>query len=116
MDGTRNGLENQAPITVFCHFKAKPGCESKLRELMIEMTRVTRSQDEGCITYVFYPQKKDPQQWMLHEVWRDPAALEGHVRNMKRQFGEPPPGARLPARMHELTETFRAVFYDPAVA
>lgn len=98
-------------LTFLFHLSGKPGVEPELKALLKEMTHVSRA-DEGCIGYTFHQQQDDPRQWVLLEQWRDRAALAAHVAHMKSRFGEPPPGARLPARLHELSESFRVVSYD----
>jgi quinol monooxygenase YgiN len=98
-------------ITVLFYCTGKPGTEQPLRELLAEMQRVSRSTDQA-VNYTFMQQADAPREWALFEQWRDQEHLGAHVANMKRQFGEPPPGARLPARMHALVEKSWYRFYD----
>ena len=102
---------DKVALNIFFHLTGKPGKDSELRALLGEMTSVSRL-DDGCIGYTFHQQKNDPRQLLLHEQWRDRAALDAHVAHMKSLFGAPPPNARLPARLHELSESCRAAFYD----
>ena len=97
-------------ISVLFYCTGKSGCEAQLRELLGAMQKVSREQD-GAIQYTFMQQADAPDQWALFEQWRDKAHLAAHVDNMKRHFGEPPPGARLPERLHELVEKSRYDFY-----
>lgn len=97
--------------TILFHVTGKPGSESQMRALLVEMTRVSREEDRA-LHYTFHQQKNDARQWMLYERWRDREHLLAHQANMKRHFGEPPAGAQLPARLHELTESFSATFYS----
>ena len=97
-------------LTILFYLTGKPDAEPRLRELLTKMTQVSRGH-EGCISYTFHQQHDDPRQWMLLEQWRDRGALDAHISDMKVQFGDPPEGARLPARLHELAESHRAVFY-----
>lgn len=99
-------------ITVLFHCTGKPGTEASLRELLGEMQRVSRTVD-GAVNYTFLQQADDPREWALFEQWRDHEHLGAHVATMKRHFGEPPPGARLPARLHALVERSSHRFYDP---
>ena len=98
-------------ITFLFHLTAKPGVELHLHALLQEMTSASRA-DAGCQQYQFLQLKSDARQWVLHEQWRDQAALDAHVAQMFLRFGAPPPGARLPARLHELSESFRVVPYE----
>jgi quinol monooxygenase YgiN len=99
-------------LTIFFHMTSKPGCEDATTALVAEMTRVSRSEDDGCIRYVFHREQGDPLRWVLYEQWRDRAALKAHMANMKRHFGDPPEGAKLPAQLHALVQDFHATSYD----
>jgi len=100
-----------AVITILFHLTIRPGAEPAVNAVLGEMTRVSRG-DDGCLNYIFHQQRDDRRQWVLYEQWRDQAALDAHVAHMKRAFGAPPPGARLPARLHEVSESFRMFNYD----
>ena len=97
-------------INVLFYCTARPGTEEKLKALLSAMQRVSRTED-NAVTYTFMQQKDNPGQWALFEQWRDRAHLEAHVANMKKQFGDPPPGAALPAKLHELVASSRFEFY-----
>ena len=90
-------------ITVLFYCTGKPGAEQPLRELLAEMQRVSRDTD-GAVSYTFMQQADAPREWALFEQWRDKQHLGAHVETMKKHFGEPPPGAQLPARLHALVE------------
>jgi len=98
-------------ITVLFHCTGKPGAEMQLRELLAEMQAISREQD-CAVSYTFMQQKDAPAQWALFEQWRDKEHLGAHVANMKKHFGEPPEGARLPLRLHALVEKSAYTFYD----
>ena len=98
-------------ITVLFYCTGKPGAEQPLRELLGEMQRVSRDAD-GAVSYTFMQQADAPLEWALFEQWRDKEHLGAHVESMKRHFGEPPPGARLPARLHALVEKSSYRFYQ----
>lgn len=97
-------------ITVLFYCTAKPGSEAPMRELLAEMQRVSRGEDQA-VSYTFMQQKDAPAEFALFEQWRDKAHLASHVENMKRRFGEPPPGAQLPARLHALAARSSFSFY-----
>ena len=98
-------------INVLFYCTAKAGSEAPLRALLAEMQRVSRDEDQA-IQYTFLQQADDPREWALVEQWRDKEHLGRHVANMKKHFGEPPPGARLPARMQALVEKHSHRFYE----
>jgi quinol monooxygenase YgiN len=97
-------------ITVLFHCTGKPGQEVPLRELLARMQAVSRDEDRA-VSYTFMQQKDAPARWALFEQWRDKEHLGAHVENMKRHFGEPPPGASLPAQLHALVERSDFTFY-----
>jgi quinol monooxygenase YgiN len=98
-------------VNVLFHATTRPGCEDAMRELVTEMMQVSRTVDDA-VTYTFHQKRGVPGEFMLYEQWRDRAHAEAHVANMKRLFGEPPPGAKLPAKMHALVESHSMTFYD----
>ena len=98
-------------ISVLFYCTGKNGTDGSLRELLAEMQCISREHDRA-VNYTFLQQADAPRQWALFEQWRDRAHLAAHVENMKRQFGEPPPGARLPARLHALVEKSSFTFYE----
>ena len=98
-------------ISVLFYCTGKAGTSAPLRELLMQMQRISREQDQA-VNYTFLQQADAPDEWALFEQWRDKAHLAAHVESMKRHFGEPPPGARLPARLHALVEKSRYSFYD----
>lgn len=98
-------------ITVLFYCTGKPGTETSLRELLGEMQRLSRSED-AALNYTFMQQADNPREWALFEQWRDKEHLGAHVANMKKHFGEPPAGARLPARLDALVEKSSYQFYS----
>jgi quinol monooxygenase YgiN len=99
-------------ITVLFYCTGKPGTDESLRALLGEMQRISRTEDRA-ISYTFMQQADNPSEWALFEQWRSRDHLEAHVANMKKHFGEPPPGARLPARLAALVQSHSHKFYHP---
>ena len=97
-------------ISVLFYCTGKPGEEGALRSLLAEMQRVSRDED-AAVAYTFLQQKDNPAEFALFEQWCDKAHLASHVETMKRRFGEPPPGAALPARLHALVAKSSFTFY-----
>ncbi|MGQ0586053.1 MAG: putative quinol monooxygenase [Gammaproteobacteria bacterium] len=98
-------------ITVLFYCTGKPGQEAPLRELLARMQRVSRDEDRA-VAYTFMQEKENPARWALFEQWRDQEHLGAHVVNMKKHFGDPPAGARLPAQLHALVERSDYTFYQ----
>jgi quinol monooxygenase YgiN len=97
-------------INVLFYCTAKPGQSDAMRALLAEMQRVSRTEDQA-VTYTFMQHKEDPAEFALFEQWRDKVHLGGHIENMKKHFGEPPPGAPLPAKLQALTAKSSFQFY-----
>jgi quinol monooxygenase YgiN len=97
-------------ITVLFYCTARPGQADAMRALLADMQRVSRGEDQA-VSYTFMQHKENPAEFALFEQWRDKGHLGGHVENMKKHFGEPPPGASLPARLQALTEKSSFQFY-----
>lgn len=97
-------------INVLFYCTAKPGQADAMRALLARMQHVSRTED-GAVTYTFLQQKDAPDEFALFEQWRDKEHLGAHVANMKRHFGEPPPGAPLPAQLQALTAQSSFRFY-----
>jgi quinol monooxygenase YgiN len=96
-------------ILFYC--TSKPGSEDAMKALLAEMVRVSRAEDRA-LSYSFHQQRNQPSEWMLYEQWRDKAHLLAHQRNMKKHFGDPPPGAQMPARLDALIEKWSVTYYD----
>ena len=108
-------------ITVLFSMTVKAGREEAWGVLLGELHRSTHAEDEGCVSYVFYRRADDPREYVLHEQWRDAAALDQHVARLQRLLGPPPDDAayppthhrrRLPAAFLDLFEWTEAVRYD----
>ena len=97
-------------VTVLFYCTSKPGREGEMRALLAEMQRVSREQDRA-VNYTFMQEAEAPREFALFEQWRDTEHLGAHVVTMKKHFGDPPPGARLPARLAALTEKHSHRFY-----
>ena len=98
-------------VTVLFYCTGKPGAESQLKELLAKMQRVSRDEDRA-LAYTFMQEKDAPSRWALFEQWRDMEHLGAHAASMKKHFGEPPAGARLPAQLHALVERSDYTFYQ----
>ena len=97
-------------INVLFYCTARPGQAEPMRALLVEMQRISRAEDQA-VSYTFMQRKDDPAEFALFEQWRDKVHLGSHVENMKKHFGEPPPGAALPAKLQALTAKSSFDFY-----
>jgi quinol monooxygenase YgiN len=100
-------------ITILFYITIKPQKEREFHDLAINLTNITRTEDEGCLSYVFHRQQGVyPCQYVLYEQWRDQQALDAHVAHLQALLGPPLPGGRLPAALLDLCEKTQVVRYD----
>jgi len=103
-------------ITILFHVTVKPGKEREFHDCIINLTTITRAEDDGCLTYVFHQQQGVyPSKYVLYEQWRDQQALDAHVAHLQTLLGPPLPGGRLPAAFLALCEKTQVVRYDVVV-
>lgn len=69
---------NAAQITIVCLFKAKENTKQLVREELLHLADLTRKED-GCINYDLHVSNTDDGLFILHENWRDKAALDNHM-------------------------------------
>ena len=60
--------------------KAKPGKELQLIDVFKRLA-VEVQQEEGCLTYLFNQNKKDPTTFLVYEQYVDQAALDAHANS-----------------------------------
>jgi quinol monooxygenase YgiN len=99
-------------ITILFHMTVKAERDNEWRELLPELTQSTRTQDDGCINYVFHRQLDNPHQYVCYEQWEDQDALTKHQARLVQVYGPPPPGQRLPARLLDYFEQSQGIRYE----
>jgi quinol monooxygenase YgiN len=99
-------------ITILFHMTVKPGREQEFQALARRLTPITRTEDEGCVSYVYLQEKANPLELVLYEQWRDQAALDAHIAHLVRLLGAPRPGDVLPAAFMDPLERTWPVGYD----
>jgi quinol monooxygenase YgiN len=67
----------EPPVTVIARFTARAGQEAVVERVLGGMVGPTRN-EPGCDRYDLYRVKDAPAQFVLFEIYRDPAALEAH--------------------------------------
>jgi quinol monooxygenase YgiN len=58
-------------------WRAKPGQEERVAEILRTMVPLTR-QEPGCVHYYAHVATDDPRRFFLFEEYRDEAAFEAH--------------------------------------
>jgi quinol monooxygenase YgiN len=74
-------------ITVFFYMTVKPEQVEAFCDLVTQLVRTTRVEDDGCITYVFHQQCDNPREFVLYEQWQDQASLDAHLARLDRVLG-----------------------------
>lgn len=99
-------------ISILFNITIKVGKEKEFYDLAVRLTEVTRTEDDGCLTYVYLRQQDNPNEYVLNEQWRDQEALDAHLAHLQALLGPPAPGERLPRAFLDLCEKTRSVYYD----
>ena len=99
-------------ISILFHITVKAGKEKEFYDLAVRLTNVTRTEDDGCLTYVYLQQIDNASEYVLNEQWRDQDSLDAHLEHLQQLLGPSKPGERLPAAFLDLCEQTRSVFYD----
>ena len=99
-------------LNILVSASVKPGREDEFREFAASLAKVTNEEDEGCITYQFLQEIDDPREFVIYEQWRDQPSLDAHIVHLRAMFGEPEPGARLPAALGEFFEKMTSTKYE----
>ena len=65
-------------ISVVATFKAKPGLEEKVKQVLVGLVDPTRS-EAGCINYDLHQSIEDKALFILYENWTSKEDLEKHL-------------------------------------
>jgi quinol monooxygenase YgiN len=65
------------PITNIAFFRARPGQETALGELLTELAEPSR-RESGCIDYALHQSPDTPALWFVYENWRSEDDLHAH--------------------------------------
>jgi quinol monooxygenase YgiN len=66
-------------VTAFTRIHDIPGKEADLERHLLSLTAPTRA-EAGAIRYDLYQSPDQPHEFLRHEVWASPSALEAHKR------------------------------------
>ena len=67
---------------------AKTGKADELRKLLLPAVEAFR-QEEGCKAYALHEDTQQAGRFVSYEVWRDRAALDGHMKSPTMQQATP---------------------------
>lgn len=67
-------------LTVIAHIRAKPGQESRVRQVLQGLVSPTRA-EAGCINYDLHQSQADPALFVFYENWTSEAHLDAHSKS-----------------------------------
>ena len=102
-------------LTIMIHAKVKADQLDEFIELAALLTRETRGKRPGCLGYAFNQSIDAPQEFVLYEQWQSQAHLDAHIQALCELLGPPKPGGTLPAKLIDMYETAKPVFYNEIV-
>jgi quinol monooxygenase YgiN len=70
----------RSPYIISARWRAKPGCEGRVREILQEMAVHSRA-EAGNRFYQAHCSPEDPQLFYLYEQYADEAAFQAHAES-----------------------------------
>ena len=67
-------------LTVIAHIRARPGQESRVRQVLQGLVSPTRA-EAGCINYDLHQSQTDPALFVFYENWASEAHLDAHSKS-----------------------------------
>lgn len=67
-------------LTVIAHIRAKPGQESRVRQVLQSLVSPTGA-EAGCINYDLHQSQTDPALFVFYENWTSEAHLDAHSKS-----------------------------------
>jgi quinol monooxygenase YgiN len=67
-------------LTVIAHVRARPGQESRVRQILEGLLAPTRA-EAGCMNYDLHQSQSDPALFVFYENWKSERHLEAHARS-----------------------------------
>jgi quinol monooxygenase YgiN len=68
-----------ANVTVIARVRAKPGCETKVKQECLALVAPSR-EEKGCINYDLYQSSDDPTLFFFYENWKTRDDIERHLK------------------------------------
>ena len=87
--------------------RVKAGFERAFERLFAELRGEMRDREPGCILYALMRSRADPRAYIVHEQYRDQAALDAH-----EQSGH---GARYFPQIRAILESITVEYFDGVV-
>jgi len=74
-------------IVALVFLTVKAGREEECNELAKKLMESTHTQDQGCIYYAFFKRKDNPNEFIIHERWKDLASTQAHLARLTNEYG-----------------------------
>ncbi len=89
------------------HVRVKVGHEAEFEAMFGELRAAMRKAEPGCLLYSLLKSRTDPRAYIVHEQYRDAAALEAHQAS--------PHGAVYFPKMRGVLESITVEYFDGVV-
>jgi quinol monooxygenase YgiN len=86
----------------------KPGHEEEFEAMFAELRRAMREHEPGCQLYSLLRSRTNPRAYIVHEQYRDQAALDAHQTSPHGQVYFP--------KMRAILESITVEYFDGVVA
>jgi len=100
-------------LTIMIHATIKEEELDNFIEVASLLTKETRENREGCISYSFNQRSDSPREFVLYEQWENQESLDIHIKELAVLLGPPKPGQILPERLINMYEKAVPVYYNP---
>jgi quinol monooxygenase YgiN len=87
--------------------QVKAGCADEFERLFGELREIMRVAEPGCLIYSLLKSKKKAGAYIVHEQYRDPAALEAHEKSAH--------GAIYFPKIRAILESINVEYFDGVV-
>jgi quinol monooxygenase YgiN len=87
--------------------QVKPGHEAELERLFAELRAEMRAHEPGCLLYSLLKSRAKPGAYIVHEQYRDQAALDAHQKSAH--------GAKYFPKMRAIIEKIDVEYFDGVV-
>ena len=70
--------ERELNTTLYAEFTVRPGCETRVAQLLRELTAHVRD-EPGNLMFNAYTRVEHPNEYVVFEIYRDDAAFRSHL-------------------------------------
>jgi quinol monooxygenase YgiN len=99
-------------ITIMVHAIVKKEYLEEYLEMASQLTRETKTNRSGCISYSINQRQDKPTEFVLYEQWESQGALDEHIRQLVILLGPPKPGGLLPEKLVNMYERGVPYYYN----